>query len=299
MGVGPSRSSCKAGAVVSLDKEEGGRTSEKKRQVRISRRRRRANEAAGGGGRSASSSTSSPRTITTTVASTEAGGGCGGGGSSSGVADDGSVCGITSLSSALIDAFMDEIEAIGDDPVDHSSLDEEFYSCVPELHHARAEARVLDMMEWLAAMQECSAEADTVAVSGSTLANQREEHRTAVLRHEMLRACESKVQKAAKASLSQLSKERKSMERKGLNSKAVRQKMKQIQRKCDKLGLETVRSEGRHKHAAARDGTGGAANGKEEDYAATKRQDAALVSLDDACGMASDALLHPAGESDV
>ena len=262
-----------------------GKKKQKKKQpkVRISRRHRKEEEgrvADPGGSIGSSVAEEGSRS------GDDGGGGDGGSGGNSSGGSDG-LSSFSSLSSALIDAFMDEINE-GDEglKMHPSSLEEEFYSCIPELHLARAEGNILTVLEWLAAMQECSMEADESAVVPSSAADQGELHRAAVLRHEILRASEAQVETAARAELSRLSKERK-----GPDSKVVRHRMKQIQRRCEKLGLDTARSDGRNKGE-----DGSSTGGGEGESAAAKRRESALLALIETCMTASEAILQPGGK---
>lgn len=198
---------------------------------------------------------------------------CGSGGSADakGQASNQSSSSLALLSDAMFHALIDDID---DDtgsfssPV-YSSTEEEFYHCIPNLHLARAEGRIIDMLEWLAAMRECD---DEARASSTMEANNTMDHgdrmRAADLRNECLRGCEAQVQVSVENTLAVLSKERK-----GPNSKAVRHKMKQIQRKYEKLGLAVER----------------------RDPAAEHRQ-SALAALQGACTAALEALTIPTGK---
>ena len=82
-----------------------------------------------------------------------------------------------------------------------------------------------------------------------------------------------------------------STERKGPDSKVVRHRMKQIQRRCEKLGLDTARSDGRNKGE-----DGSSTGGGEGESAAAKRRESALLALIETCMTASEAILQPGGK---
>lgn len=202
----------------------------------------------------------------------------------------------------LFDQLMDVFNEEANEEVELSTClettgaenaEEQFYEGVQQLHLARGESRILDVLLWLAVLQECCQELELENVDGDG----------ASIMNEILQDCERMVLMEVKSLLANIYQER--IDKKDNTLKSA--ELDQMKIACDNVGLKVSIQAGQSKRSLSPKNNGSSDsrtyNSKhsdmlDEETPTAKKRENALNSLSESCQSAVSSLLQDDAQSE-